>query len=75
MSAYEFVPTSLAVSRMSGSSNLDFVMGGRWPYSCFVGCCLQDLPNMIFNNGAFIIFIIIRKPLDVVIGILPLVYI
>ena len=21
-----------------------FVMGGRWPYSCyFVGCCLQDL--------------------------------
>ena len=23
---------------------LVFVMGGRWPYSCFfVGCCLQDL--------------------------------
>ena len=25
-----------------------FVMGGRWPYSwCFVGCCLQDLFNII----------------------------
>ena len=24
-----------------------FVMGGRWPYSCyFVGCCLQDLFNI-----------------------------
>ena len=24
------------------------VMGGRWPYSCcFVGCCLQDLFNII----------------------------
>ena len=21
------------------------VMEGRWPYSCFVGCCLQDLLN------------------------------
>ena len=26
-----------------------FVMGGRWPYSCwFVGCCLQDLFNTVF---------------------------
>ena len=26
---------------------IDFVMGGRWPYSwCFVGCCLQDLFNI-----------------------------
>ena len=25
-----------------------FVMGGRWPYSCsFVGCCLQDLFNIV----------------------------
>ena len=25
-----------------------FVMGGRWPYSwCFVGCCFQDLFNII----------------------------
>ena len=42
---YEFILTSPAVSRMSGSSNFDsFVMGGRWPYSCcFVGCCLHEL--------------------------------
>ena len=25
-----------------------FVMGGRWPYSwCLVGCCLQDLFNIV----------------------------
>ena len=25
-----------------------FVIGGRWPYSwCFVGCCLQDLFNIV----------------------------
>ena len=25
-----------------------FMMGGRWPYSCcFMGCCLQDLFNII----------------------------
>ena len=44
---YGFVPTSPAVSRTSGSPNLDsFRDGGRWPYSyCFGGCCLQDLFN------------------------------
>ena len=43
--AHEFVPTSPAVSCMSGSSN--FVMGGRWPFSCcFLGCCLKDLFNI-----------------------------
>ena len=27
---------------------MDFEMGGRWPYSCcFVGCCLQDLFNIV----------------------------
>ena len=27
-----------------------FVMGGRWPYSCFfVGCYLQDLFNIARN--------------------------
>ena len=29
---------------------LDFVMGGRWPYSwCLVGCCRQDLFNIARN--------------------------
>ena len=39
---YELAPTSSAMSRMSGSSNLDsFVTGGRWPYICyFVRYCL-----------------------------------
>ena len=42
---YEFVFTSPAVSRKSGSSRV-FVIGGRWPYSCCsVGCCLQGLFN------------------------------
>ena len=28
-----------------------FVMGGRWPYSCsLVGCCLQDLFNILCNS-------------------------
>ena len=28
-----------------------FVMGGRWPYSlCLVGCCRQDLFNMVFRT-------------------------
>ena len=43
---YELVPTSPAVSHMSGSSNWDSFRdgGGRCPYSCcFVECCLQDL--------------------------------
>ena len=45
---YELVPTSSAVS---GSSMIVFVMGGRWPYSCwFVGCCLQDLFNIARSN-------------------------
>ena len=40
---YELIPTSPAVSRMSGSLILIvFVMGGRWMYSC----CLQDLFNI-----------------------------
>ena len=27
-----------------------FMMGGRWPYSCyFVGCCLQDLFNIAYS--------------------------
>ena len=45
---YEFVPTSPAVSRMSGLSNLDSFRDGRLcPYSsCFVGCYLQDLFNI-----------------------------
>ena len=44
---YELVPASPAVSCMSGSS-LVFVMGGRWPYSwCLVGCCRQDLFNIV----------------------------
>ena len=39
---YEFVPTSPAVSHMSGSSNLDsFRDGGKWPYSC---CLVGVLP-------------------------------
>ena len=43
LKAISFIDTELF-----GSSNLDdFVMGGRWPYSCcFVGCCLQDLFNI-----------------------------
>ena len=46
---YEFVPTSPAVSRMPGLSNLSsFCDGGKWPYSCcFVECCLQDLLQLI----------------------------
>ena len=44
---YELFPTSPAVSRMSGSSLMVFVMCGRWPYSCcFVGCSLQDSFNI-----------------------------
>ena len=44
---YELVPTSPAVSCMSGSSKLVFVIGGDGPYiCCFVGCCLQDLFNI-----------------------------
>ena len=45
---YKFVPTSPAVSHMSGLSNLDtFVMSGKWPYSCcIVGCCLHDFFNI-----------------------------
>ena len=28
-----------------------FVMGGRWPYSwCLVGCCRQDLFNMVVSG-------------------------
>ena len=47
--AFEFVPTSPAMSRMSGLSNLIvFVMDCRWLYSCwFVGCCLQNLFNVV----------------------------
>ena len=54
--AYEFVLTSPAVTRMSGSSKLDsFVMGGRWPYNCcFVGCCLQDLFHIARSILAFL---------------------
>ena len=41
---YELVPTSPAVSCISGSSWIVFVMGGKWLYSCcFVGCCIQNL--------------------------------
>ena len=41
---YEFVPTSQAVSWMYW---IVFVMGGKWPYSCwFVGCYLHDLFNI-----------------------------
>ena len=44
---YKVFPTSPAVSRMSGSSNFVFVMGGKWPYSCcFLRCCLHDLFNI-----------------------------
>ena len=39
---YEFVPTSPAVSRMSGSSNLDSFRDGWW----VAVCCLQDLFNI-----------------------------
>ena len=31
-----------------------FVMGGRWPYSCyFVGCCLQDLIDLYWLSDWF----------------------
>ena len=48
IATYELVPTSPAVFRMSGSSNLDsFLVGGKWPYVClFVGGCHQDLFNI-----------------------------
>ena len=47
--AYEFILTSLAVSHMSSSSNLNSFRD-RWPYSCcFVGFCLQDLFNTAHN--------------------------
>ena len=46
---YELVPTSPAVSCMSGSSSFySFRVDGRWPYSCcFVGCCFQDVFNIV----------------------------
>ena len=69
-------PRSPTVFYMSGSSNIIFVMGCRWPYSwCFVGCCLHfifvykgfslyDLVKNIPNNDHFenkiITIIIIR---------------
>ena len=39
---HEFIHTSLAVSRMSGSSKIVFVMGGRWPYRY----CFGDVASM-----------------------------
>ena len=42
---YEFVLASPAVSRISCSFYLDgfWYRESKWPYSCFVGCCFQDL--------------------------------
>ena len=45
---YELVPAPPAVSCVPGS--IVFVIGGRWPYSwCFLGCCRQDLFNIVRN--------------------------
>ena len=49
---YELVPTSPAVSCMSGSSNS---FRDWWPYSCcFVGCCLQDLLLLCLQHSCLI---------------------
>ena len=49
---YEFVPTSPAVSRMSGLSNFDsvFVMGGRWPCSC---CFVKRINPLTTERNAW----------------------
>ena len=51
---YELVPAYPAVSCMSGSSNLVFVIGGRWPYRCcFVGVWPPGLvQNCSQHSGA-----------------------
>ena len=44
---YELVPTSPAVSCMSGSSDLVFVMGGKWPYSCCFVCAASSTCSVL----------------------------
>ena len=47
---FDLVPASPAVSCMSGSSLIVFLMDGRWPYRCcLVVCCLQELFNIARN--------------------------
>ena len=56
---YELVPTSPAVSCMSGSSNLD--SSRDWPYNCcFAECCFQDFKYIPFVNLFVITFL--NKP-------------